>query len=464
MEPSRLYKGVYNIVRRPQDYPAINVTPPGPRAKQIVEEDGKLIMQSFSRWYPIVVKSAKGVMVEDVDGNRYLDFNSGLVVVNVGHRHPRVVEAIKKQVEKLIHYSLTDFYYEEAVEAAKKLLSISPVSDGKVFYTNSGAESIEATIKISRGHFRGQRDYIISFIGAFHGRTMGAMSVSASKPVHRRGFSPLVPSIIHVPYPYTYRCPFGDLDDNECGEAVLGFIEDWILGKVVDPSEVAMILVEPIQGEGGYIVPPDNFLPGLRKLTSKHGILLGVDEVQTGFGRTGKWFAVEHWGIEPDLVAMAKGIAAGLPLGAVVGKREVMDLLPGSHANTFGGNPVALAAFMAVVDIIREEKLLDNAMKVGTEIMKAMKDLADKVEMIGDVRGKGLMIGVELVKDRTTKEPAKEELAMILQESFKRGLLVVGAGVSTVRIAPPISITLEDAMRGVEILSDVIKEVYRRTK
>ncbi len=451
-------------MRRTRDYPVINVTPPGPKARKIVEEDRDLIMQSFSRWYPVVVKSAEGVVVEDVDGNRYLDFNSGLVVVNVGHRHPRVVSAIKKQVEKLIHYSLTDFYYEEAVEAAKKLLSISPVADGKVFYTNSGAESIEATIKISRGHFNGQRDYIISFIGGFHGRTMGAMSVSASKPVHRRGFSPLVPSILHVPYPYTYRCPFGDLEERECGEAVLGFIEEWILGKVVDPSEVAMILVEPIQGEGGYIVPPDNFLPGLRKLTSKHGILLGVDEVQTGFGRTGKWFAVEHWNIEPDLVAMAKGIAAGLPLGAVVGKREIMDLPPGSHANTFGGNPVALAAFMAVVDIINEERLLDNATKVGEEIMKAMRDLAEEVEIIGDVRGKGLMIGVELVKDRKSKKPAKEELAMVLEESFKRGLLVVGAGVSTIRIAPPISIQLEDAMLGVEILSDVIKQVYKNTR
>ncbi len=441
--------------------PRIVVTPPGPRARRVVEEDSRLIMQSFARWYPLVVREARGVVVEDVDGNRYLDFNSGLVVVNVGHRHPKVVEAIKRQVDKLIHYSLTDFYYEEAVEAAKRLLEVAPVGDGKVFYTNSGAESIEGTIKIARGHSRGARPYIIAFLGAFHGRTMGAMSVSASKPVHRRGFYPLVPHIVHVPYPYTYRCPFGRLGDRECGDAVLGYIEDWVLRKLVDPAEVAAFLVEPIQGEGGYIVPPDNFLPGLSRLARKHGILLALDEVQTGFGRTGEWFAAYHWGVEPDLMATAKGIAAGLPLGAIVGRREVMDLPPGSHANTFGGNPVALAAMMAVIDVIREERLLDNAKRVGGEIMKRLAELKDEVEIIGDVRGKGLMIGVELVKDKDSREPGRKETAKVVEASFKRGLLVVGAGESVVRIAPPLSITLEEAMRGIDILEDVIRSVAK---
>ncbi len=443
------------------DAPRIVVTPPGPRAREVLEEDSRLIMQSFSRWYPLVVKEARGVVVEDVDGNRYLDFNSGLVVVNVGHRHPRVVEAIKRQAEKLIHYSLTDFYYEEAVRAARVLLEISPVGDGKVFYTNSGAESIEGTIKIARGHSRGSRPYIISFLGAFHGRTMGAMSVSASKPVHRRGFYPLVPHVIHVPYPYTYRCPFGELDDRECGEAVIGYIEEWIFRRLVDPAEVAAFLVEPIQGEGGYIVPPDNFLPRLQSLARRHGILLALDEVQTGFGRTGEWFAAQHWGVEPDLMATAKGIAGGLPLGAIVGRREVMDLPPGSHANTFGGNPVALAAMMAVVEAIREEDMLANARRVGGEIMKRLREMSEEIELIGDVRGKGLMIGVELVRDRRTKEPAKRELARVLEESFKRGLLVVGSGESVVRIAPPLSITMEQAMAGLDILEEVLRAVSR---
>ncbi|MCE4603251.1 MAG: acetyl ornithine aminotransferase family protein [Desulfurococcales archaeon] len=443
------------------DAPRIVVTPPGPRAREVVEEDSRLIMQSFSRWYPLVVKEASGVVVEDVDGNRYLDFNSGLVVVNVGHRHPRVVEAVKRQVDKLIHYSLTDFYYEEAVRAARVLLEISPIEDGKVFYTNSGAESIEGAIKVARGHSRGSRPYIIAFLGAFHGRTMGAMSVSASKPVHRRGFYPLVPHIIHVPYPYTYRCPFGELEERECGEAVIGYIEEWVFKRLVDPSEVAAFLVEPIQGEGGYIVPPDNFLPLLQSLARRHGILLALDEVQTGFGRTGEWFAAQHWGVEPDLMAAAKGIAGGLPLGAIVGRREVMDLPPGSHANTFGGNPIALAAMMAVVEAIREEDMLSNARRVGGEIMKRLREMGEEIELIGDVRGKGLMIGVELVRDRSTKEPAKKELARVLEESFKRGLLVVGSGESVVRIAPPLSITMEQAMAGLDILEEVLRDVSR---
>ncbi len=441
--------------------PLIRVEPPGPRAREVVERDSRVIMQSFTRWYPLVIKRGYGSIVEDVDGNRYIDFNAGIAVLNVGHRHPRVVEAIKSQLEKFLHYSLTDFYYEEAVEAAETLVSISPIGDGKVFFTNSGAESIEALVKVARGHFRGSRPYIISFIGGFHGRTYAAMSASASKPVHRRGFYPLVPGFIHVPYPYPYRCPFGKLEPRECGDAVLGYLEDWVLAKLVDPSEVAAILVEPVQGEGGYVVPPDNFLPGLRRLASRHGILLGVDEVQTGFGRTGKWFAVEHWGVEPDLMAVAKAIAAGLPLGALVGRREVMDLPPGSHANTFGGNPVALAAFKAVVEVMREERLPERAARLGEEALKRLRELGEASSIVGDVRGLGLMIGVELVRDKETREPAPELLELVLQKSFKRGLLVIGAGVSTVRIAPPLTIEEELLHAGLDILESVIREVER---
>jgi len=442
--------------------PKIIVEPPGPKAREIIEKDSRLIMQSFTRWYPLVVDTAEGAIVKDVDGNTYIDLNSGLAVVNVGHKNPSVIAAIKKQVDKLIHYSLTDFYYTEAVEAAEKLTSIAPVEKpAKVFYTNSGAESIEATIKIARGHARGTRPYIIAFLGAFHGRTYGAMSLTASKPVQRKSFYPLVPGVIHVPYPYPYRCPFNAETPKECGEAVLSYIEEWVFGKLVDPNEVALIIAEPIQGEGGYIVPPDNFWPGLRRLADKHGILLASDEVQAGFARTGKWFAVEHWGVKPDLAAMAKGIANGLPLGAVVGRAEVMDLPPGSHANTFGGNPVALAAFKAVADYIERERLLERVTRLGGEVIKYFNDLASEAPIIGDVRGKGFMIGVELVKDRETKEPAKEELARILMRSFKRGVLVIAAGASTIRIAPPLTIEEELLFKAIEIVGEEVKRASR---
>jgi len=444
------------------EVPRILVEPPGPKAREIIEKDRELIMQSFSRWYPLVVEEAVGSIVKDVDGNTYIDMNAGLAVVNVGHRNPRVVEAIKRQVDKLIHYSLTDFYYREAVEAAEILTRIAPISDAKVFYTNSGAESIEGTLKIARGFFEGKRPYVVAFLGAFHGRTYGAMSLTASKPVQRRGFSPLVPNIIHVPYPYPYRCPFRAETPEECGDAVLGFIEEWVFGKMVDPAEVSLIILEPIQGEGGYVVPPDNFIPGLRRLTRKHGILLASDEVQAGFGRTGRWFGIEHWGVEPDLVAMAKGIANGLPLGAVVGRRDVMSLPPGSHANTFGGNPVALAAFKAVAQFIEEERILERVQRLGEKVLGYFRDLASEATIIGDVRGKGFMIGVELVKDRETKEPAKEELVWVMNQAFKRGVLVIGAGVSTLRIAPPLTIEEELLDKALEIIGEVLREASRR--
>ncbi|MEB3845115.1 MAG: acetyl ornithine aminotransferase family protein [Desulfurococcales archaeon] len=446
-----------------EQIPLIRVEPPGPNAQKVLEEDEKYLMQSFVRWYPLVVKTAKGAVVEDVDGNLYIDFNSALAVMNVGHGHPKVVEAIKRQAEKLLHFSLTDFYYEEAVRAAKKAVEISPFDEGKVFFANSGAETVEGAVKVARGHFHGSRPYIIGFLGAFHGRTYGAMSITASKPVQRKWFSPLVPNIIHVPYPYPYRCPFKSETPEECGEAVLSYIEEWIFGKIVDPSEVAAFIFEPIQGEGGYIVPPDNFIPGLRRLADKHGILLIDDEVQAGVGRTGKWFAINHWGVKPDIITVAKAIGGGLPLGVIIGRSDVMDLPPGSHASTFGGNPVSLAAMNAVIDVIKEEGLLDRAARLGEEVKKYFSDLSLEVPIIGDVRGKGFMIGVELVRDRESKEPAKKELAEIIRRSFKRGLLVIGAGVSTIRIAPPLVIEEDLLWRGVEILGAIIREVWRET-
>jgi 4-aminobutyrate aminotransferase len=444
------------------DAPYIRVEPPGPRAREILEKDRNVLMQSFVRWYPLVVDTARGTVVIDVDGNRYLDFNSGLAVMNIGHLHPKVVEAIKRQAEKLLHYSLTDFYYEEAIRVGEKIRSIMPFrSDSRLFYANSGAETVEGAIKIARGHFRGSRQYIIGFIGAFHGRTMGAVSITASKPVQRKWFSPLVPGIIHVPYPYSYRCPFKAETPEECGEAVIGYIEDWILSKIVDPTEVAAFILEPIQGEGGYVVPPDNFLPKLRELADEHGILLIVDEVQSGVGRTGEWYAVNHWKVEPDIVTSAKGIASGLPLGVIGGKAHIMDLPPGSHASTFGGNPVSLAAAEAVIDVIREENLLENARVQGDYIIKRFRELMDEIELIGEVRGKGLMIGVELVKDRDTKEPARKEMSWIINNAFKRGLLIISAGVSTLRIAPPLIISREEVEKGIEILEKLLREAPR---
>ncbi|PLJ77735.1 acetyl ornithine aminotransferase family protein [Infirmifilum sp. SLHALR2] len=439
--------------------PEIRITPPGPKAREVASKDSELIMQSFARWYPFVAKRGQGVWLEDVDGNRYLDFNSGIGVTNVGHAHPKVVKAIKEQAERLLHYSLTDFLYETPVQLAEKLVKITPGSfPKKVFYANSGAEAIEAAIKVARGHFRGTRPYIIAFAGSFHGRTMGALSLTASKPVQRRGFAPLVPGVVHVPYPYCYRCPFRQKYP-DCNLWCVDYIEEWVLKKYVPPEEVAAIVFEPIAGEGGYIVPPPDFFKRLKELADKYGILLVDDEVQAGVGRTGRWFAIEHWGVEPDLVAIAKGIASGLPLGVLVGRKDVMDLPPGSHASTFGGNPVSCAAAIATLEVIEEERLLENAARVGEYAMRRLNELREEVPAIGDVRGKGLMIGVELVKPDGSPNP--ELLKTTLENAFKSGLLVIGAGVSTIRIAPPLIITKEEMDVGLEILSDSLKKALR---
>ncbi|ABL77945.1 acetyl ornithine aminotransferase family protein [Thermofilum pendens] len=439
--------------------PKIIVEPPGPNSRKIAEKDSALLMQSFARWYPLVAKRAHGVWVEDVDGNVYLDFNSGIGVTNTGHCHPKVVKAIKEQAERLLHYSLTDFLYEEPVKLAEKLVSITPGRfPKKVFYTNSGTESIEAAIKTARGHFRGTRPYIIAFAGSFHGRTYGSLSLTSSKPVQRRHLGPLLPGVFHAPYPYCYRCPFRQKYP-ECNLWCVDFIEEWMLKKYVPPEEVAAFVVEPIAGEGGYIVPPPEFFKRLRELADKYGILLVVDEVQSGFGRTGKWFAIEHFGVEPDIIAVAKGIASGLPLGAIIGRAEVMDLPPGSHASTFGGNPVSCAAALATIEVIEEEKLLDNATRVGEYAMKRLRELQEEIPYIGDVRGKGLMIGVELIARDGSPNP--KLLQKTLEIAFKKGLLVIGAGVSTIRIAPPLIITQQEMETGLRILEESLREALK---
>jgi 4-aminobutyrate aminotransferase len=440
-------------------YPKIIVTPPGPKARELVKKDENVISPSYVRFYPLVVESGRGCIVRDVDGNEYIDFNSGLVCLNVGTNHPKVVAAIKNQCDRFLHYSNTDFFYAEVVNLAEKLVEIAPGSfDKKVYFGNSGAESIEAAVKLAKWHTRKQR--FISFISAFHGRTVGSLSFTASKPTQRRYFFPLMPGVTHVPYPYCYRCPF-KLTYPDCHYWCIDFIDEFVLQKYVPPEEVAAILFEPIQGEGGYVVPPPGYFERLKKLADKYSILLIDDEVQAGMGRTGKWFAIEHWGVEPDILCSAKSLASGLPLGATIAKSKVMDWVGGSHASTFGGNPLSCVAANAVIDVIREERLLENATVQGAYIMKRLEELKKQTEIVGDVRGKGLMIGMEIVENKETKKPAPKKAAEIMIRSWKRGVAVITCGSSTIRIAPPLNITQELVDAALEIIGDVVKEVEK---
>ena len=435
----------------------IVVTPPGPKARELLQKDASVLSQSVVRWYPLVADSGSGCIVKDVDGNEFIDFNSGLVVLAVGHSHPRVVKAIKDQAEKLIHYSWTDFYYKPIVDVGEQLTRITPGSfPKKVFFCNSGAEAIEAAMKMARWHTR--KPLFLAYTGAFHGRTFGTMALTASKPVQRRHFFPLVPEVTHVPYPYCYRCPFG-LKYPECDMWCVDFIEEEVLKKYHPPEDTAAMIVEPIQGEGGYVVPPDDYFQRLKKILDKYDILLADDEIQSGMGRTGKWFAIEHWGVTPDIVACAKALASGLPLGATIARQELMDWEGGSHANTFGGNPVACAAALQVIDIIKEEKLMENATRQGAYLMKRLKEMQQKYPIMGDIRGKGLMVAVEFVKDPETKEPAAQEVEDITNKCFKRGLAIITAGKSAMRFAPPLIITHDLIDEGLEIFEGAVKEV-----
>src|SRR5512136_436026 len=443
------------------EYPKIVVTPPGPKARELVKKDERLLSPSYGRFYPLVVESGKGCIVKDVDGNEFIDFNSGLVCMNVGHNHPKVVTAIKSQCDRFLHYSNTDFYYKEVVELADRLAHISPGSpEKKVYFGNSGAEAIEAAVKLAKWHTR--RQLFIGFIGGFHGRTIGALSLTASKPTQKRHFSPLMPGVTHVPYAYCYRCPF-KLEFPSCHYWCVDFIDEYVLQKYVPPEEVAGILAEPIQGEGGYVVPPPEYFQRLKKIADKYGLLLIDDEVQSGMGRTGKWFAIEHWGVEPDIVATSKALASGLPLGATIAKAKIMDWVAGSHASTFGGNPVSCAAASAVIEIIKEEKLLENATRQGMYIMKRLNELMEKSDIIGDVRGKGLMIGMEIVEDKESKKPAPQKVTEIMMRSWKRGINVISCGASTIRVAPPLIITRDLVDSALDIIEDVTKEVEKET-
>lgn len=440
-------------------YPKIVVTPPGPKARGLVKKDADLISSSYVRFYPLVVDSGKGCIVRDVDGNEYIDFNSGLVCLNVGHNHPKVVGAIKNQCDRFLHYSNTDFFYAEVINLAEKLVQIAPGGfEKKVYFGNSGAESVEAAIKLVKWHTR--RHLFISFISAFHGRTVGALSLTGSKPTQRRYFFPLMPGVTHVPYPYCYRCPFKETYP-DCHYWCIDFIDDSVFQKYVPPEEVAAIVFEPIQGEGGYVVPPPEYFQRLKKLADKYNILVIDDEVQSGVGRTGKWFAIEHWNVEPDVLCSAKALASGLPLGAAVARAKVMDWVGGSHASTFGGNPLSCVAANAVINIIEEERLLENATKQGAYVMKRLEQLKEKREIVGDVRGKGLMIGMEIVENKENKKPAPKKANEIMMRSWKRGVAVITCGVSTIRIIPPLSITKELVDAGLEIIEEVVEEVEK---
>lgn len=426
---------------------------PGPIAKSYIERDQKVISPSYPRGYPFVMDHGRGTEVWDVDGNRFLDFAAGIAVTSTGHSHPRVVKAIQEQAEKFIHIS-SDFYHPKWIELAEYLDRIAPFREDAIcFMTNSGTESVEAAIKLAR--YSTGRSQFIGFLGGFHGRTMGAVTFTASKPHYHRGFFPMMSGVTHVPYPDPYRPVLASRPGEDTGDAVIRYLEEEIFGKTVPTDEVAGILIEPIQGEGGYIVPPASFFPKLRELCDRHGILLIADEVQAGVGRTGRWWSIENFGVEPDIVAAAKGIASGVPLGAMIARKSVVTWPKGSHGNTYGGNPLACVAAIETLSLI-EDEYLHNVTEVGEYILERLYSMQADHPSMGCVRGIGLMIGVEFVMDKVSKEPAPALRDKIEHLAFERGLLTLGCGKSTIRVSPPLSLTKAEAEEGLEILEEAI--------
>jgi 4-aminobutyrate aminotransferase len=436
--------------------PHLQTSLPGPRAREIIARDAQVVSPSYTRDYPLVIARGEGAFVEDVDGNVFLDCTAGIAVTATGHTHPEVVQAVTEQAGRFLHMSGTDFYYDVQVRLGEELSAIAPMpGPHRTFFGNSGTEANEAALKLAKYFTR--RYNVIAFLGSFHGRTMGSLSVTASKLTQRRGFGPFVPGAYHAPYANCYRCPVG-LRPETCAAECLSFLEQQLLVHLVSPDEVAAILVEPIQGEGGYIVPPDVFHQRLREITRQYGMLLIVDEVQSGMGRTGRMFAIEHTGVEPDIVTMAKGIASGMPLGVATARSEIISWPPGTHASTFGGNPVSCAAALTTIRLLRDG-LVKNAETVGAHLLAGARGLMDKHVLIGDVRGRGLMIGIELVRDRTTKERATTERDAVVRECFNRGLLVLGAGANAIRLSPPLVLTKTQADTAIGIVDQAIGTV-----
>ena len=437
------------------DLPVLSGPIPGPRARAIIERDTRVVSPSYTRTYPLVAAKGEGAIVEDVDGNRFLDFNAGIAVVATGHCHPEVVRAIQDQAARLIHMSGTDFYYEGFAALAEKLSEIAPGTDPRrASFANSGAEAIEGAIKLAR--WSTGRDKIIAFLGSFHGRTMGALSLTARKAVQRAGFGPMLPGVTHAPYPYCYRCPFGQKPES-CAVECVKHIEHTLLKTISPPEETAAIVVEPVQGEGGYIVPPKKFFDELARVCRENKILLVFDEVQSGMGRTGKMWAADHFEAVPDIFAVAKGIASGMPLGATVARADLMTWPPGAHASTFGGNPVSCAAALTTIGLL-EQGLVENAARTGDYLRQRMSAWPKRFPIVGDVRGLGLMIGIELVRDQQTKEKAPELRDRVVQLAFRRGLLILGAGDNTLRLCPPLVITRDQCDFALDTLEACLTE------
>ncbi len=441
-----------------RDYPRLTTALPGPRARAVIERDRGAMAQNYSKDYPLVAARASGAMIEDVDGNRFLDFGAGIAVAATGHAHPHVVAAIKTQADAFLHVCYTDFYYENLIALGERLARRAPgPGPWRAFFANSGAEAVEAAVKLAR--VRTGRQKIVAFYGAFHGRTYGAMSLTASRPVQRRGYAPFVPEVHHTHYAHCYRCPV-NREPATCDVQCLDLLTHTMFGTTVDPSEVAAVIVEPVQGEGGYVVPHPEFLPRLRRITREHGILLIADEVQCGMGRTGRLFASEHFGLEPDIVTLAKGIASGLPLSAMLAREDVMRWNDGGHGTTFGGNPVSAAAALATLDLL-EGGLVENAARVGARLLARCREVLGRHACLGDARGLGLMIGLEIVKDGATREPDPARRLAILQAAFERGLILIGCGRSTIRLSPPLVVDDADADAAVAILDEAIAATAR---
>ncbi len=436
--------------------------PPGPNAKKMLARDKKVVSPSYPRDYPFVMERGIGAQVWDVDRNRYIDWMAGIAVNATGHSHPKLVKALQDQAEKFIHIS-SDYYHETMIRLGERINDIAPMKeDVGVFFANSGTEAVEAAIKLAR--YATKRQRFIGFLGAFHGRSMGSLSFTASKFVQQERFFPTMPGVVHVPFPDPYR-PVLDLNrDGDYGDTVVDYIERVIFQTILPPDECAAILLEPIQGEGGYVVPPQNFFPRLRKLCNKHGILLIADEVQSGVGRTGKWWAIEHWNVEPDIVCSAKGIASGVPLGLMFARQSIMKKwVSGAHGNTYGGNPLACTAALTTLDLV-EDGMMDNAAEQGEFIMDALAEMQVRHPSIGDLRGKGLMIGVEFVQDKTSKQPAHQLREDIVHHAFQNGLLLLGCGRSTIRIAPPLMIQKPLVEEALEIFENAVTSAEKKHK
>ncbi len=433
--------------------PFIGTSLPGPKAQAMLDREKVWVSQNYVKDYPLVVDRAEGMVLTDMDGNRFLDFAAGIAVCATGHCHPRVVAAIQRQAERLLHLCAIDFYYPQVVELAERLAALAPGDSKKrVYFANSGAEGVETALKLAR--LRTGRQKIVACFGAFHGRTMGALSLTASKATHRRGYAPFLPEVHHTHYASCYRCPVGG-EPGTCKVECLDLLEKTLFNTVAPPEEIAAIVVEPVQGEGGYFVPKPEFLERIARLAKEHGILVIADEVQSGFGRTGKMFACEHFELEPDILVLGKGIASGMPLSAVVASDELMQWRSGGHGSTFGGNPVSCEAALATIELL-EEGLIDNVTKMGDYLKGRLQGLMEKHACIGDVRGLGLMLAVDLVKDRESREPDGELLEKVLYSAFEKGVAFLGCGASSVRIAPPLIITESEADIAVDILDQVL--------